>query len=74
MEEADFHEAKLTSVLFENCSLVQASIAGVTFTRSELRGCDITALGNAERLRGVRMPWANVIQAAGVFAQAVGMT
>jgi hypothetical protein len=49
------------------------SLAGATFVRSELRGCRLESLGNPERLRGVRMPMADVVQAADVIAAAAGI-
>jgi uncharacterized protein YjbI with pentapeptide repeats len=73
VEEADFYEAKLTSVLFTECNLTKITLAGATFARSELRGCDLAAVANPERLRGVRMPWPDVVQAADVLAAGVGV-
>lgn len=73
LEEADFYEAKLTSVLFTGCDLTRISLAGATFERSELRDCRLDAVGNPERLRGVRMSLPDVVQAADVLAAAVGI-
>ena len=73
LEEADFYDAKLTSVLFQDCDLTQVNLAGATFRRSELRGCRLAGVGNPERLRGVRMPLADAVQAADVLAAAVGI-
>jgi hypothetical protein len=38
-----------------------------------MRRCDLTGSINPERLRGVRMPWTDVINAAGELAAAVGI-
>jgi fluoroquinolone resistance protein len=73
MAEADFYDAGVRSTVFSGCSLAGASLAGVTFSDTELRGCDLTALGNAERLRGVRMPWADIAQSADVLAAGLGI-
>jgi hypothetical protein len=73
MEEIDFYDAQLTSVVFVECSLVAATWAGAVLTRSEMRGCDLAGAGNPERLHGVRMPWPDVINAAGELAAAVGI-
>jgi len=73
MEEVDFYEAGVSATVFAGCSLPGASIAGATFTDTELRGCDLTGLGNPERLCGVRMPWADVVQAADVIAAGLGI-
>lgn len=73
LEEADFYEASLRSVRFEGCRLTGANLAGATFDRCELRGCDLTDIVGADRLRGVRMPWPDVIQIAGLLAVAAGI-
>ena len=73
LDEADLYEARFESAAFSGCSLANASLAGATFADTELRGCDLTAVGNPEQLRGVRMPWADVVAAAGVLAAAVGI-
>ena len=73
LAESDFYEAAVKAVVFSSCSLVEASLAGVTFDDTELRGCDLSAIGNAERLRGVRMPWADIVQSADVLAAGLGI-
>lgn len=73
MEDVDFYEATLTSVVFDNCVLTGATWAGATFVRSEMRGCDLSGAINPEGLRGVRMPWPDVINAAGELAAAAGI-
>jgi uncharacterized protein YjbI with pentapeptide repeats len=73
MGEADFYEAGIKSAAYSSCSLAGASLAGVTFADTELRGCDLTGIGNAERLRGVRMPWADIVQSADVLAAGLGI-
>jgi uncharacterized protein YjbI with pentapeptide repeats len=73
LEEADFYAASLTSVVFSNCDLTGVGLAGATFVESELRGCKLAEVGNPERLRGVRMPWSDVVLAADVLALAVGI-
>jgi uncharacterized protein YjbI with pentapeptide repeats len=73
LEEADFHGATLTSVRFERCALTRASFDAAAFVRSELRGCELEGLQGVERLRGVRMPFGDVVQLAGLLAAAVGI-
>jgi uncharacterized protein YjbI with pentapeptide repeats len=73
LDEADLYEARFESAAFSACSLANASLAQVTFVDTALRGCDLTAIGNPEQLRGVRMAWADVVEAAGVLAAAVGI-
>jgi hypothetical protein len=45
----------------------------VTAERVELRGCDLTGLRGAEALRGMRMPWNDVLENAPLFAAVVGI-
>ena len=73
LDEADLYETSVESATLAECSLANASLAGATFVDVELRGCDLAAVGNPERLRGVRMPWADVIESAGVLAEALGI-
>jgi uncharacterized protein YjbI with pentapeptide repeats len=73
MGEIDFSESQLTSVVFVDCDLVSATWSGAVLTRSEIRGCDLAGARSPERLRGVRMPWPDVINAAGELAAAVGI-
>jgi uncharacterized protein YjbI with pentapeptide repeats len=73
LDEGDFYEAQVGPALFSDCSLTRASVAGTTFVDTELRGCELTGLGNAERLRNVRMPWADIVQSADVLAAGLGI-
>ena len=73
LEEADLHGATLTSVLFERSNLTGATVSAATFERCEVRGCELEGLQGAERLRGVRMPWPDVVQIAGLLAGTVGI-
>lgn len=73
LDEADFSAAELGSVSFSDCVLVKALWADATLTRCEMRGTDISGSGNPERLRGVRMPWVDVLASAGELAAAAGV-
>lgn len=73
LTEADLYEASLSSATFVDCDLSGATLTHATFDRSELRGCDLTSVHSPERLRGVRMPWADVIRSAGELAAAAGV-
>ena len=61
------------SVLFERCPLVGATLSEATLDRVELRGCDLEGLKGAERLRGARMPWPDIVASAGTFAATLGI-
>jgi uncharacterized protein YjbI with pentapeptide repeats len=73
MTESDFYEAQLSSVMFTDCDLTGATLTGATSTGIEMRGCDLTSTHSPERLRGVRMPWPDVIRTAGEFAAGIGI-
>ena len=72
--QADFQEASLRAVRFVDCDLSEADLANARFERCELRGCTIDAIRGAERLRGVAMPWEDIVASVGTLAAAVGVT
>ena len=73
MEEADLYETALSSVVFTTCDLTGANLAEATFDRSEMHDCALDGVGNPERLRGVAMPWSDIMRSAGVLAAGVGI-
>ena len=73
MKESDFYDAQLSSAMFTDCDLSGVTLTGATFTGSEMRGCDLSSAHSPERLRGVRMPWPDVIRTAGEFAAGIGI-
>jgi uncharacterized protein YjbI with pentapeptide repeats len=73
MEEADFYGAKLTDVLFERCTLREATFATATMKRVELRGCGLEGLHGVNALHGARMPWNEVLENGPLFARALGI-
>jgi uncharacterized protein YjbI with pentapeptide repeats len=73
LDEIDFSGAELASVAFVDCVLIKAMWADATLTRCEMRRSDISGAGNPERLRGVRMPWADALASAGELAAAAGV-
>lgn len=73
LEEADFYGAELEDVLFERCELRLAVLEGVRVTRVELRACSLEGMQGAEALKGVRMPWNDVVGNGPLFASALGI-
>ena len=73
MADCDLYEASLTDVLFERCELREATFSRARLKRVEIRGCDLTGLRGVEALRGARMPWNDMLQAAPLFATALGL-
>ena len=72
--QADFQEASLRAVRFVDCDLTELDVTKASFARCELRGCTIDGMRGAERLRGIAMPWEDIVASAGTFAAAVGVT
>lgn len=73
LQELDLVEAQLSSVVFERCDLSGADVSHATFRRSQMRECRLDGLIGAERLRGVSMPWPDVVGQAAAFAAALGI-
>lgn len=73
MTECDLYGASLTDVLVERCELREATFGGARLERVELRECDLAALRGAEALKGVRMPWNDVLANAPLFATTLGV-
>jgi uncharacterized protein YjbI with pentapeptide repeats len=73
MDECDLYDARLNDVLFERCTLREATFSGVTIARVELRGCDLSGLRGAEHLRGARLPFQDALENAALFATALGI-
>src|SRR5579871_4267021 len=73
LDLAGFRFASLRRVAFVDCELREATFSESRLERVELRGCDLSGLRGVEALRGIRMPWVDVIQNAGLFAGALGV-
>ena len=73
LEEADFGGASLTDVVFERCDLSRASFSGCRIDRVELSGCTLGELVGVQALRGVRMPWNDIVENGPLFAQGLGI-
>jgi Pentapeptide repeats (9 copies)/Pentapeptide repeats (8 copies) len=73
MDEVDLFGTALASVVFESCSLVRATLTEATFGRSEMRGCDLEGAIDPDRLRGVGMPWNDIVRNAPTFAAGIGI-
>ena len=73
LDETDLYGAAFEETCLSGCTLVRASLAETTFLDCDLRGCDLSGIGNPERLRGVRMPWSDVVESAGALAAGLGI-
>ena len=72
--QVDFQETSLRRVRFVDCDLTEADVGDARFEACELRGCTIDGMRGAERLRGIAMPWEDIVASVGTFAAAVGVT
>lgn len=73
MSDCDLYGASLNDVLFERCELREATFSTSRVERVELRGCDLAGVRGVDALRGVRMPWQDVVENAALFAAAAGV-
>ena len=73
LSQATFREGALRAVAFEDCDLRGADFTGARFQDVEVRGCKLDGLRGAGTLRGIRMPWADIVENAGLFAGACGV-
>jgi uncharacterized protein YjbI with pentapeptide repeats len=73
LRDADLRSTRMESVRFERCDLTGADISGARLERCSMRGCTLDGLRGVDRLRGVAMPWEDILAAAGVFAGELGV-
>jgi uncharacterized protein YjbI with pentapeptide repeats len=76
LREVDFRQCRFDEVAFRGCDLSGADFGNARFqgrSPSELSGCTLDGLRGVDRLRGVAMPWADIVAAAGVFAGEIGV-
>jgi uncharacterized protein YjbI with pentapeptide repeats len=74
LRDADFGRARMIRVRFDRCDLSEVDFTGADFSRCEMRGCTLDGAKGIEALRGVAMPYADVIGAAATLAAALGIT
>jgi uncharacterized protein YjbI with pentapeptide repeats len=73
LRDADFRAARMESVAFRRCDLTGADISGARLRECSMAGCQIDGLSGVDRLRGVAMPWPDILAAAAVFAGEIGV-
>jgi uncharacterized protein YjbI with pentapeptide repeats len=73
LREAVFMQTTLVRVAFLDCDLTGADFRGARLDACRLRRTRLTGILGADSLRGLSMPWADVLDAAGVFAAALGV-
>lgn len=73
LAEASFMHARLESVAFVDCRLDGADFRHVKLTGCGVRGASLEGMLGVESLRGLRMPWPDVLASAGALAAALGI-
>jgi uncharacterized protein YjbI with pentapeptide repeats len=73
LAEASFMHARLESVTFVDCRLQGADFRHVKLTGCAIRGASLEGVLGVECLRGLRMPWPDVLASAGALAAALGI-
>jgi uncharacterized protein YjbI with pentapeptide repeats len=74
LREADFRAARFQAVEFRDCDLTRADLGNARFSgKSTMSACTLDGLRGVDRLRGVAMPWADIVASAAVFAGELGL-
>ena len=73
LRDADLRSTRMEAVRFERCDLTGADLRGARFEGCEMLGCTLDGLRAVDRLRGVAMPWNDIVAAAGLFAGELGV-
>ncbi|WP_320669214.1 pentapeptide repeat-containing protein [Patulibacter defluvii] len=70
----DLIDVQAEEVAFERCDLREVDFTNARFRRVTMRDCRLEGARALEQLRGVQMPWSDIMASAGVFAGALGIT
>lgn len=73
LAEASFMHARLESVAFVDCRLQGADFRHVKLAGCLVRGASLDGVLGVESMRGLRMPWPDVLASAGALAAALGI-
>jgi uncharacterized protein YjbI with pentapeptide repeats len=73
LSEASFEGARLQAVTFIDCRLAGADFRGATLKGCAIRGSSLDDIVGIASLRGVRMPWPDVLGSAVAMAAALGI-
>jgi uncharacterized protein YjbI with pentapeptide repeats len=74
LAEASFMDARLEAVAFVDCRLEGTDFRDARLSGCAIRGTSLDGVLGVESLRGLRMPWADVLSSAGALAAALGIT
>lgn len=73
LRDVSFIESKLTSVGFEDCELAGADFRGARLKGCSIRGASLDGVIGVESLRGVTMPWSDLVASTHALAAALGI-
>jgi uncharacterized protein YjbI with pentapeptide repeats len=73
LAEATFMHARLESVAFVDCRLAGADFRQAKLAGAIIRGASLEGVIGVESLRGLRMPWPDVLASAAALAAALGI-
>ena len=73
LREASFLEARLTSVCFDGCDLSGADFRGARLKDCTIRGSSLDGVIGVESLRGLTMPWPDLVGSVDALAAALGI-
>jgi uncharacterized protein YjbI with pentapeptide repeats len=74
LTEASFMDAQLESVTFIDCKLAGADFRGAKLKGCAIRGTPLAGILGVDCLRGLAMPWVDVLESAGALAAALGIS
>ncbi len=73
LTEASFMHARLEAVAFVDCRLEGADFRHAKVAACVIRGASLDGVLGVESLRGLRMPWPDVLASAAALAAALGI-
>ena len=73
LSEASFMEARLDHVEFSDCRLAGTDFRGATLSACAIRGSSLDGVLGIDSLRGVRMPWSDIVASVAALAAGLGI-
>jgi uncharacterized protein YjbI with pentapeptide repeats len=73
LREASFVGTRLNSVTFDGCDLTGADFRDARLEHCTIRGSSLDAVVGVESMRGLTMPWTDLVGSVGALAAALGI-